>query len=135
MMLAAGHRRKAIEPAAFTTAFGTTVLGAILGSAISVRQILLHIEPGDVGYGSAVFGLHLYTWALLVFVALLLDAGIHLSFVREAVPLEPKHPAVISKIILWLFVAVVAANAVSVFAEAGFHLLLPDNPTSYRLFG
>ena len=74
-MIAIGHRRKTIEPAVFTTAFGMTVLGALLGAAISIRQILLHIAPGDAGYGSPVLGLHLYTWALLVFVALLLDAG------------------------------------------------------------
>ena len=38
--------------------------------AISTRQILLHITPGDPGYGSVVLGLHLYTWALLIFAAL-----------------------------------------------------------------
>lgn len=132
-MIAIGHRRGTIEPAVFTTAFGMTVLGALLGSAISIRQILLHIAPGDPGYGSPVLGLHLYTWALLVFVALLLVAGIHLIFIREDVPIVPRRPSALSRLILWLFVLVVLANAIAVFFQAGFHLYLPDNPTSYRL--
>ena len=132
-MIAIGHRRHTIEPAVFTTAFGLTVLAALLGGAISIRQILLHIEPGTPGYGTPVFGLHLYTWALLVFLALLLDAGIHLAFIREDIPIVPRHPSILSKLVLWLFGGVILANAVAVFFEAGFHLFLPDNPTHYRL--
>jgi disulfide bond formation protein DsbB len=133
-MIAVGHRQGRVDPNAFTAAFGMTVLGSILGAAISIRQILLHIAPGDPGYGSPVFGMHLYTWALLVFVALLLDAGIHLTFVRSDVPIEPKHPPILSKLVLWLFWLVIAGNAVAVLAEAGFNAYLPDNPTSYLLF-
>ncbi len=133
-MIAIGHRREKIDADQFTTAFGMTVLGSVLGAAISIRQILLHIEPGNPGYGSPVFGLHLYTWALLVFVALLLDAAIHLIFIREDVPIVPKPPRLLSKLVLWLFGLIVFANAAAVFAEAGFHWFLPDNPTEYLLF-
>lgn len=39
----------------------------IVGAA-STHQILLHIAtPGDPGYGPAVMGLHLYTWAFVTF--------------------------------------------------------------------
>lgn len=133
-MIAIGYRRNEITPNMFTRAFGLTVLASLLGGAISIRQILLHIDPGDVGYGSPVFGLHLYTWALLVFVALLLDAGIHLTFIRSDVPIEPRHPSILSKLVLGIFGLVILANAFAAFAEAGFHLYLPDNPTSYLLF-
>lgn len=134
-MIGVGHRRQRIDADLFTSAFGMTVLGAVLGGAISIRQILLHIAPGNAGYGSPVWGLHMYTWALLVFVALLLDAGIHLIAIRKDVPIIPKHPAILSKIVLWLFGLIVFANAVMVFVEAGFHWFLPDNPTKYLLFG
>jgi len=132
-MIAIGHRKGVIEPSVFTTAFGMTVLASLLGATISVRQILLHIDPGEVGYGSPVFGLHLYTWALLVFVALLLDAGLHLTFIDEDIPIVPAHPPLLSKLILGLFVLVIFANAVAVFVQSGFHAYLVDNPTSYRL--
>lgn len=134
LMIASGHREKRIDPATFSTAFGMTILGSVLGAAISIRQILLHIQPGDVGYGSPVFGLHMYTWALLVFVALLVSAGIHLVFARRDLPLEPSHPPILSKLVLGLFGLTILANAVAVLAEAGLHWFLVDNPTSYRLF-
>ena len=35
-----------------------------MGGAIAARQILLHIMPGDPGFGSAFLGMHFYTWAL-----------------------------------------------------------------------
>lgn len=48
--------------------YGLSILGAIVGGAGSVRQILLHIaDPGDPGYGPAVLGYHLYTWAFITF--------------------------------------------------------------------
>lgn len=132
-MIAIGHRRKRIEPQLFTTAFGMTVLASVLGGAIALRHVLIHIAPGDPGYGTPIWGLHLYTWAGLVFVALLIDAGLHLCFVREDLPIVPTHPSILSKLVLWLFGLVILANAISVFFEAGFHLFLPDNPVSYRL--
>ena len=77
--------------------------------------------------------MHLYTWALLVFVALLLDAGLHLTFIREDVPIIPVHPPILSRLILYLFILVILANAVAVFFQTGFHAFMLDNPTSYRL--
>lgn len=134
LMLMRGRRHRALNLGQFTTAFGLTILGAVLGSAVSIRQILLHIMPGQTGYGSPVFGLYLYSWALVVFVVLLLDAGIHLTFAKDVVPDEPKSPHIVSKFVTGLFGLVVAANAIAVFIEAGFHLFLPGNPDAYRLF-
>lgn len=42
------------------------ILSACAGIAVSIRQILLHITS-PIGFGSAVFGLHLYTWCFIVF--------------------------------------------------------------------
>ena len=109
------------------------VLASILGACISIRQILLHITPGDPGYGEPVMGLHLYTWALIVFACLLLDAGVHLTFIREDIPIEPLNPPILSRLVLWLFLLVIAANIIAVFVQTGFHWFLLDIPTSYRL--
>jgi disulfide bond formation protein DsbB len=38
--------------------YGLIVLAALLGAAIASRQVLLHIIPGDAGYGSALHGYH-----------------------------------------------------------------------------
>lgn len=47
--------------------YAISILAAFAGGAGSVRQILLHIMPGDPGYGPAFLGWHLYTWALVTF--------------------------------------------------------------------
>ena len=48
--------------------YAISILAAVAGGAGSVRQILLHIAtPGDPGYGPAVLGYHLYTWAFITF--------------------------------------------------------------------
>src|SRR6187551_3848836 len=44
---------------------GIAIVAALVGAAASSRQVLLHILPGDQGYGSPVFGLHLYTGSLI----------------------------------------------------------------------
>ena len=48
---------------------GMGIIGAVLGAVAAGRQILLHILPRDPGFGSPVFGLHLYTWCFITFSA------------------------------------------------------------------
>lgn len=120
----------------FMTGLGLAIVGALLGASMSIRQILLHIEPGDPGYGGKVLGLHLYTWALISFVVVLLFVGVLLMFGNEFMPLAPAAPwaRTLSWVIIWVFVFTVAINMVVVFAEAGLNWYLPDNPTGYLLF-
>jgi hypothetical protein len=117
----------------FATGYDMSVVAAVGGASISIRQILLHIVPPDPGYGDLVLGLHLYMWALLVFVAVLVDSGLNLIFVSE---LEPRRVefGLLSRLMLWLLAAIILANRVAVFAEEGLHWILPDDPNSYRLF-
>lgn len=123
--------------AVLSTGLGIAILGAVLGMAMSARQVLLHIAPDDPGYGTAVMGMHLYTWALVSFVVVLIFCGVMLLGGRRFVPVAPTTPALraLAWVVIWLFVATIAINAVVVFAEAGWNWYLPDNPTGYRLFG
>ncbi|GAA1694113.1 disulfide bond formation protein B [Microbacterium sediminicola] len=116
---------------------GLAILGAVAGAAMSIRQILLHIEPGDPGYGEAVMGLHLYTWALVTFVVVIIFAGLVAVFAQDLVPVAPSTPwlRIVAWVVVWAFVATIAINMVVVFAEEGFNWVLPDNPTKYLLFG
>ncbi len=45
--------------------YALSLLAAVVGASVSTRQVLLHILPGDAGYGSALLGYHYYTWALI----------------------------------------------------------------------
>ena len=145
------HRRR-IHISGFSVlglGYGMSVLSAVLGLIISGRQVLLHIAPGDPGYGTPVMGMHLYTWAFVVFMCVLAVSGLMLIFGRDA-DWHGRHPLPAdtepasqeddptlpwySKVTFWFFGAIIFANVLSAFAEAGFNAFLPDNPTSYLLF-
>lgn len=115
----------------YAQCYGLSVLGAILGGTISARQILLHIAPADPGYGDAVLGLHLYTWAFVVFVTVVAVSGIQMLFLPRSA--EAVRPGLVGRGAVLLLGAMIAANAVAVFVESGLHWYLPDNPTSERL--
>ena len=48
-----------------------------------MRQILLHIMPGDPGYGSALLGYHYYTWAFIGFAVAIVLIAAMLLFERQ----------------------------------------------------
>lgn len=118
----------------FVSGYGMSILGAVCGATISTRQILIHIVPPDPGYGDPVLGLHLYTWALVVFMVVLIDSGLNLMFVRELVTDQPIEFKWGSKAVIGLMGAVIAANTLSIICQEGFHWILPDDPTRYELF-
>lgn len=132
-----GALRGKLTNTGFTTGVGMAILGAMLGGMISFRQIELHMAPGDPGYGEAVFGLHLYTWAIITFGVVVLFSGFILMWGKEFMPVAPtaKWARNIAWIVIWLLIATIFINMVVVFAEEGFNWYLPDDPTTYMLFG
>ena len=65
--------------------YGMSILAAVAGLAIATRQVLLHIQPGDPGYGSPVLGMHLYSWSVVIFLVVLVVSGLMLIFGRSPV--------------------------------------------------
>jgi disulfide bond formation protein DsbB len=131
------ENRGQLTPQRYQQGLGLAVLGALTGAAVAARQVLLHILPGDPGYGAPILGLHLYSWALVTFLIVLLTAGA-LSILAPATVREdpgsaslPVHP--LSKATIALFMLVVAVNAVMIVFLEGFAWVLPDDPVSYRL--
>ena len=110
-----------------------TVLASLLGAAISIRQVLLHILPGDPGFGAPIFGYHLYTWAVIAFACSIAASGAQLLglqwFAGSATRLIPG-----ARLTGFVLGAMLVANILSVVTEAGFAWHLPDNPTRYLLF-
>jgi disulfide bond formation protein DsbB len=109
--------------------YGIVIVSAVIGAATASRQVLLHIKPGDAGYGSALFGLHFYSWALVAFVAYLFYAGVLLMLETGRTP-ERGPMDRLSMAGAWLFLLVVAGNLVSTLLECGVGPCA-DNPTSY----
>lgn len=119
----------------FARSLGMSIVASVVGSIFSTRQILLHIKPGDPGYGSAVMGLHLYTWALITFQIVILFCGVAALLNRYALPVAPTASAgrFAAKVVVWLFLAVIVANVIAIIFLEGFALVLPDDPTYYNL--
>jgi hypothetical protein len=114
--------------------YALSMLAALAGAAVSVRQILLHILPGDPGFGSATFGYHYYTWAFILFVAALGLLALLLLLDRQfgRTEAEPR-PAAAARIAVLLAIGLTAANILSTLAICGF-AECPDNPVRYELF-
>ncbi len=111
---------------------GISIVSALVGAAVSTRQVLLHILPGDKGFGSPLFGLHLYTWSLIAFMSQIAASGLMLigtSWLKEQ-PVSWR----LTNMTAAAFIIIVVANLISVIAEAGFRWDLPSDPVGYLLF-
>ena len=83
-------------------------------------------------------GIHLYTWALLIFGATILILGILFLFESKQLYSDelknnfekPKKVPMLGTIAFWIAVSITAANACTTFLECGFSQC-PDNPARY----
>jgi disulfide bond formation protein DsbB len=114
--------------------YAMVILAALIGGGIAARQILLHIAPGDPGYGSALFGLHFYTWAFVCFVTAIAAAAAMLLYEAQFEG-EAAAPEIgwFEQTAVWVVIAVAALNVLSGFIECGFGWC-PETPGRYELF-
>jgi len=129
-------RRGELTTARYAQGLGLGMIGALAGASVSVRQIELHIEPNDPGYGEPVLGLHLYTWAFLTFAIVLIYCGAMLILMPRGIPEAPPEGSPLrlaSTVAVWIFIGVIVANVVAIVFLEGFAWVLPDDPSSYTL--
>ncbi|MDO9058875.1 MAG: disulfide bond formation protein B [Bradyrhizobium sp.] len=115
--------------------YALSLLAAVAGAAFSTRQVLLHIMPGDAGYGTALFGYHYYTWALIGFAAAIVLLAAILLFDRQferGITAEQAAPGPFATSAVWLVIALTALNVVFTLLECGFGACA-DNPVVYEL--
>ena len=115
--------------------YAVSLLTAAAGAGFAMRQILLHIMPGDAGYGSALLGYHYYTWAFIGFAAAIILLAAMLLFERQFTTDNAARPAEIGTFArtgVWLVIALAALNVISTLLECGFGAC-PDNPVAYEL--
>lgn len=111
--------------------YAMVITSAMAGAFASGRQVLLHIAPGDTGYGSPFLGLHFYTWAFIACIAFVLYSCMMLALDRRSADESiPRRTRGLVSAVMWLFVFLVAANVVSTLLECGFGAC-PDDPVSY----
>ena len=129
-------RRGVLTTARYAQGLGLGLVGVLAGASVSVRQIELHILPGDPGYGEPFLRLHLYTWAFITFAIVMIYVGVMLILMPRGIPQAPPAGSAARKVstaIIWLFIGVVAANVIAIIFLEGFAPVLPDDPTSYTL--
>jgi disulfide bond formation protein DsbB len=129
-------RRGTLTTARYAQGLGLGLLGVLAGASVSVRQIELHILPGDPGYGEPFLRLHLYTWAFITFTIVMIYVAAMLVLMPRGIPHAPAEGTAARKIstaIIWLFIGVVAANVIAIIFLEGFAPVLPDDPDSYTL--
>lgn len=116
--------------------YGLVIFAALVGAVVAGRQVLLHIMPGDAGFGSAVLGLHFYSWAFLAFAGALLAAGVMLFFSpsEDENASHRRPPGLFATGAVWLIIGLTALNALSALLECGFSSC-PGNPVRYELLG
>jgi disulfide bond formation protein DsbB len=115
--------------------YALSLLAAVVGAVVAGRQALLHIMPGDPGFGSALLGFHYYTWAFIGFSAAIVAIAAMLLFDRQFdddSTGEPAEIGILARAAVWLVIALTALNVLSTLLECGFGAC-PDDPTEYEL--
>jgi disulfide bond formation protein DsbB len=115
--------------------YALSLFAAAAGFAFSTRQVLLHILPGDPGYGTALLGYHYYTLALIGFAVAIVLISVMLLFDRQfeaETAAKFDAPDIFTTIAVWLVIALTALNVVSTLLECGFGACA-DNPVVYEL--
>jgi disulfide bond formation protein DsbB len=115
--------------------YALSLLAAIAGAAFAARQVLLHIMPGDPGYGSALLGFHYYTWALIGFSVAIVAIAALLVFdsqFKSGDTTPPAKAGAWAQAAVWLVIALTTANVISTLVECGVGACA-DNPVDYEL--
>ena len=114
--------------------YAMILIASLVTGFIAMRQVSLHLAPGDPGYGSALWGLHFYTWALTAAVGII--CYVALVFVLKDATGKREADAPVtgfaSNAVFAIFALLVAANLLSTVLECGAGQC-DDNPVRYLL--
>ncbi len=111
--------------------FGIVIISALVGSVFSIRQILLHICPMDgesAGYGAAILGMHLYSWAVVIYMASIVGSVIFLFLIKEGKKETNRNPFTFEKITFYLAMLLIFVNMVATFFECHFGPCCENGP-------
>jgi disulfide bond formation protein DsbB len=103
-----------------------SIFHCLLGGAVALRQITLHICPGFPTFGTKVLGLQIYTWSFIVFVCSLIVLAILLMLYRfhQKKP-KSKGLGYLEKAAFCYLLVIIVADIVTAAAICGFGIC-PD---------
>jgi disulfide bond formation protein DsbB len=110
-----------------STHYGLGILGGLVGMTVSLRQVLLHVLPGDKGFGKTFLELHFYTWAFVSFLGLVAGLAVLLMLPNR----EVRSRSPLANTLVILFMLIVFGNLVSTLLECGLGPCA-DDPVKYE---
>ncbi len=116
-----------IRCGAHSSHYGWGIIGGLVGMMVSLRQVLIHILPGDKGFGATFLELHFYTWAFVAYVGLLAGLAILLMLPNR----EVRSRSLFANILITVFILLVFANLASTLLECGIGSC-GDDPVKYE---
>ncbi len=113
-------------------------IGALIGSMLSLLFMFAKALPTTKPTGSAILGLHMYTWTFMIFTAALFFCLVMATLYAQRDSLESPGHALDArptwhKGVIALFVALVFANLVSAFLQNGFDHFMAGGQQHYRM--
>ena len=115
--------------------YSIMIISGLLGAAIAMRQVLMHVIPGTPPYGAPFLGYHYYTWAFIVFSLVIFGTAIVSAFGSQYgnsayLPFKEQHW--FCKLTIGITLVLTLANVISAFIECGPGEC-PENPVTYKL--
>jgi len=103
---------------------GNAVGAALFGVVASGYQVLQHIAPGAAAYGSPILGMHLDSWSLVLFFAVIAAAALLLMMSGRPDHDRSDHQTAtrfrgLLRFAVYLLITVTLANAASSVAQCG----------------
>ncbi|CAM3598815.1 disulfide bond formation protein B [Polynucleobacter brandtiae] len=111
---------------AHSSHYGWGIIGGLVGMTVSLRQILLHIAPGDQGFGKTFLELHFYTWAFVAYLGLIAGIAILLMLPNRDV----RSRSMLANGLIIIFILLVIGNLISTLLECGINPCV-DDPVRY----
>ncbi|MGC9387288.1 MAG: disulfide bond formation protein B [Hydrogenovibrio sp.] len=117
--------------------YALSLLAAVLTGMIALRQVSLHINDSE-GFGSAVLGMHMYTWVFVVAVIAIVYIAIVMSYAEQyrstvndsAVSVSSAFKR-FSTLAFLLLALMLLADVVTILLECGLQEC-PDDPKNYK---
>jgi disulfide bond formation protein DsbB len=111
--------------------YAIVIISAMVAAGASLRQVLLHVLPGDAGFGSAIFGLHMYTWGFVTFMATIIFTALMLVIDRNRLAGQSIHGSTwLASLLGGLLLILAIGNLASNILVCGFAVCSGD-PQGY----
>lgn len=103
-----------------TAHYGISLISAVFGKAVALRQICLHICPDFPAFGIPIFGFSLYTWSFIVFGCSIFTIAIMLILHRPSVDFLEKRKVGLLGILAFTLIFIVAfADIITTLQQCG----------------